>query len=483
MILIGNDKDNITTLLLRISCILSILGSTIVMTACRFPETMRQKKGRQLIFWLSFSDFGTSIVYFLSTFEHSNHNTSLCKSLALLGIFFPIASFFWTDYIAWHIYITIAERKIKTTKEWISLMRIFHILAWGCGTVCILIIGIFDHAGRGGENTGGWCWVEASEKTLIYWELIGGKFIEWTSCFIWLPLMYLLTIRTLYLLERSDRAVRTLSSSRADSSRTSSGIIPPPDETTLLGNKRFRTFYFKMVIFSSEHSLPLSVSVPLSVSLFLCPSLCLSLCFSVSLSLSLSVQALVPVIFFLIRIWGTLRIFLYLFSSSDSEADRVADSSLFYLQAIFDPSQGLFNAIIFVFLSSKDRANLKIFLTTSYLYHQLISGGRSLLGVASQEEGVEGDPVVVVPGTLQDSRYVRDMVTNPLTGASRRFYIQEDTIVEMSSHMASGAESEMTGRYESRESDETTRRPSAASASVSRIVRDSFSLPSLNDEC
>jgi hypothetical protein len=86
---------------------------------------------------------------------------------------------------------------------------------------------------------------------------------------------------------------------------------------------------------------------------------------------------------------------------------------------------------------------------------------------------------------------LRDVVNNPLTGTgastaggggawNRRFVIQEDTIVEMSSHMASG-ESEMTGgHYESRESDDTTR---ITSASAPRIVRDSFSVPSLEDEC
>jgi hypothetical protein len=260
MLLIGHDKDSITTFLLRLSCILSILGSTIVMTACRFPETMRQKKGRQLIFWLSFSDFGTSLVYFLSSFEHSSTNTTLCKSYALLGIFFPIASFIWTDAIAWHIYITIAERKIKTNQEWLTLMKLFHCVAWGVGGGCIFIIALFDHEGRGGENTGGWCWVEASEKTLIYWELIGGKFIEWCSCFLWLPVMYLLTIRTLYLLERSDSVTLINSIRRNESTRTSSGALSFPasaNHNPLFGNKRFRIFYFKMVL-----CLPLPPSQP-----------------------------------------------------------------------------------------------------------------------------------------------------------------------------------------------------------------------------
>lgn len=251
---IRNDKDSITTFILRISCILSIIGSLLVMTACRFPDTMRKKKGRALIFWLSVSDFVTSSVYFLSTFENSDQNTTTCKTLALLGIFFPIASFFWTDFIAWHIYITIAERKIKTDKEWEYIMKIFHLIAWGVSALCISIIAIFDHAGRGGDNTGGWCWVESAEKNLIYWELIGGKFIEWSSCFIWLPLMYYLTIRTLYILEKSGAVTLANSLRRGSMSSTPANS---DDQNSLFGNRKFQVFYLKMVVSVDVSSLNL----------------------------------------------------------------------------------------------------------------------------------------------------------------------------------------------------------------------------------
>lgn len=249
-----------TLLLLRISCILSILGSSIVMIACRFPETMRKKKGRQLIFWLSVSDFGTSVVYFLSTFEHSDRNTSICKTLALLGIFFPVASFFWTDFIAWHIYVTIAERKIKTDESWKQIMKIFHILAWGCSGICIALVGGFDHAGRGGDtsNTGGWCWVVAPNHTIIYWELIGGKFVEWTSCFIWLPVMYFLTIKTLYVLEKSGSLAVANSTRQNNTTRSPnhSSADDSDDQNNIFGSRKFQIFYLKMVC-SFPRRLPL----------------------------------------------------------------------------------------------------------------------------------------------------------------------------------------------------------------------------------
>lgn len=150
----------------------------------------------------------------------------------------------------------------------------------------------------------------------------------------------------------------------------------------------------------------------------------------------------------------------------------MADSHLYYLQAIFDPSQGFFNAIIFVFLSTKDRANLTIFLTTSYLIHQFFAGCRGLCGYANVSETSSGQ-LDQSPngGTRYDGT-----VTSPLT--NRRFQVREDTIMELSSHMASG-ESEMTGYCDnSRESEESSRAPT-----MLRITRDSFSLPPLDDEC
>lgn len=181
-------------------------------------------------------------------------------------------------------------------------------------------------------------------------------------------------------------------------------------------------------------------------------------------------QALVPIIFFLTRIWGSLRIFFYISNSSTLES--IADSPLYYLQAIFDPSQGFFNSIIFVFLSTKDRANLTIFLTTSYLIHQFLNGCRGLCGYANVSESSSGgqlDPA------LNGSRY-GGTVTSPMT--NRRFEVREDTIMELSSHMASG-ESEMTGYCDnSRESEE-----SSGAATMLRITRDSFSVPPLEGEC
>jgi hypothetical protein len=318
--------------ILRTSCLLSILGSIIVMIACIFPKKMWKKKGRQLIFWLSVSDLATSLVYFLSSFEHGDKNSKLCQTTSLLGIFFPIASFIWTDFIALYLYTMIHSRKLTTENEWMILMRWFHLLSWGIAGLSITLVGAFHHAGRtesndenAEQNTGGWCWVVTSKySNLILWEVIGGKMIEWLSCFIILPYLYSSTAKTLVQLDLSSLSTQQMSHSHGKregggggmrtvtvASASTSSLLPSSaitrssltssstqsisdsrtasqlstgganfaqQETETLRNPKFQRFYIKMVchlLFSSSpHSnLMSSLSGHCPRSLFLLPNL------------------------------------------------------------------------------------------------------------------------------------------------------------------------------------------------------------------
>jgi hypothetical protein len=267
----------IEQLLARISCGLSIIGSMIVIAACRFPESMWRKKGRQLIFWLSVSDLSTSIVYLYSTFQKGDQNSIQCKTTALLGIFFPVASFIWTDFIALYLYIMIGSRRLKTDEEWVALMKWFHFIAWGISLLCISLVAGFDHAGRDDSknreaNTGGWCWVETHKRNkLIVWEIVGGKLIEWASCFIILPYLYYSTAKTLIDLDymgrstasapasvtglslgtkKEDISVMRASSASLSSSNLRSSLltVSQPERPSALDTRKFRQFYVKMVM-------------------------------------------------------------------------------------------------------------------------------------------------------------------------------------------------------------------------------------------
>lgn len=67
---------------------------------------------------------------------------------------------------------------------------------------------------------------------------------------------------------------------------------------------------------------------------------------------------MVPLVFFFIRFWGSIRAILYFAYSSDNGHYNGTGGWLKYMQAIFDPSQGFFNALLFVVTSSEGRQNV-----------------------------------------------------------------------------------------------------------------------------
>jgi hypothetical protein len=69
-------------------------------------------------------------------------------------------------------------------------------------------------------------------------------------------------------------------------------------------------------------------------------------------------QAMVPVVFFCLRFWGSIRAVLFFSYPSDSEEFKQIDGWLKYMQAICDPIQGFFNALLFVVTSKEGRANV-----------------------------------------------------------------------------------------------------------------------------
>lgn len=430
---------HVDTILLRASCMLSLLGSLVTMLVCAQIGVKQKRKGRDLIFWLSFADFISSSVYFLSSFEKEDgKNTDLCKTYALISIFFPVASFLWTDFIAYYLYDMVVHRRNVTERDWSKLMKVFHGIAWGLSGLCILLVGSFGHAGKDEDsdksNTGGWCWVHAdNSRELIIWELIGGKLIEWTSCLIVLPYFYSVTISRLMILDNgldslevsgSDSFSGSVGSRKSEHNSWSSYIVTPvtqfltkskksPVEPSLseelaynYENKHYSDSSYRMSEDNLRSSVPSNAPpwprVPPNSSFedHVLPSNSYRSTTKLSSEKSLSEEkgrhgdsfnssvlhlrqksfkessidgrdsgtakkasfrqfylkmAVVPIVFFLCRIWGSVRVIIEFSAPSDSPSASASSSWLQTMQAIFDPSQGFFNAIIFVFMSQQDR--------------------------------------------------------------------------------------------------------------------------------
>jgi hypothetical protein len=323
------------------SCVLSIIGASVVMLVCRYPETNRKRSATQLIFWLSFADFCTAIVYLLASFEsQKDENTTWCQTTALLGIFFPVASFCWTDVIAYYLYSLVMWNRFRSSDEWGRTMMKFHFYCWGIALVCIIFVASFDHAGKdtdSNSNTGGWCWVRAHDKTQLFlWELIGGKFVEWLSAFVILPYLYAASAYRLISLEKMSKVGDNYVER---SSLTSLSLIDTDPGKVESGNAEHTT----------SDSRPSAVSV--GANNFSSKSGLQFKQFYVKM-------AMVPLLFFFIRCWGSIRaVFYYAEDNHDNNYDG-ADGWLKYMQAFFDPSQGFFNALLFVVTSTEGRRDI-----------------------------------------------------------------------------------------------------------------------------
>jgi hypothetical protein len=103
-------------------------------------------------------------------------------------------------------------------------------------------------------------------------------------------------------------------------------------------------------------------------------------------------MAAVPLILIFIRFWSSVRIILNLVNG-----DTDLDNGLAYMQAFFDPSQGFFNALIFVFTYKEEQicileALSKGLLAVNCVYiSKLVNNKAVLLSLASKRNSIDSN--------------------------------------------------------------------------------------------
>eukprot|EP01033_Poteriospumella_lacustris_P000112 gene111-73_t len=312
----------------------------------------------------------------------------------------------------------------------------------------LLVIG-FNHAGRddssnqddddGGAETAGWCWIKAhtAEERWI-WELIGGKFIEWSSGLLIVPYLYISVAYQLYQIDRPQQDIpieqnhfgdrifgrkngrqlqapllhpshftpssnaapsesnpefngtiysenHELTGLPADMRVVSPGDVAPeqtadadgsaygdsqqsgrslndaaanyngaegPDLSYSHASSQFGAYIDEddMEFSYSEHmenpNKEMTRASPATAT-----AAAQSRAYFSRFYLKLFV---LPIVFIFIRLWSSLRVILL--AAGAEEASR--NDFLLVMQAFFDPSQGFFNAVLFVFFSPEDRSRL-----------------------------------------------------------------------------------------------------------------------------
>jgi hypothetical protein len=344
------------------SCWCSMIGSSFVALTTLYPVENRKKVGKSLLFWLSLSDFITSCVYFIQISNHSNGNTSFCKAIGLLGIFFPVSSFLWTDLVAYYLFSVIVQRnQSDPTLNWEARMKYCHLLAWGVPVVIVMIVGLAGKAGKDDGNA--WCWIKEDSShpaQELIWEFIGGKCVEWISCFLVLPFLYAYMACQLHQIEMDTVKPMTSNTDNIHGSINAHKSRSPPNSPSTIQTK---------------HPASTTLSLPNGVSNILNPrgngahgvgadsrpsSVRLFGRFYLKM-------AAVPIVFFCIRFWGSLRVIL-----NYADSSTATNEWLRILVDIFDPSQGFFNAVLFVMLSRDGQRSVllafSLFIATCFYF-------------------------------------------------------------------------------------------------------------------
>lgn len=328
-----------------------MIGSSFVALTTLYPIENRRKVGKTLLFWLSFSDFFSSFVYFVQVFNRTGANNAYCRAIGLLGIFFPVSSFIWTDLIAYYLFSVIVQRnQADSAAHWDQRLKYCHMVAWGVPAIIVTIVGLAHKVGQTTGNS--WCWIEPQSNPNVEfgWELVGGKFVEWVSCFVILPTLYAYAACQLHKIEiNTDKPlVNTIENIRNKANRVPQIQSPSapaqssktsPREGVLLSSLEGTLHLTPGVTSDTRNS---AVVIPNKTS------------FSgggggrrVRLFGRFYLKmAAVPIVFFLIRFWGSLRV-VWIYAAPA----RPTESWLRTMIDIFDPSQGFFNAVLFVMLS------------------------------------------------------------------------------------------------------------------------------------
>eukprot|EP00520_Triparma_pacifica_P018675 CAMPEP_0118662362 /NCGR_PEP_ID=MMETSP0785-20121206/16790_1 /TAXON_ID=91992 /ORGANISM="Bolidomonas pacifica, Strain CCMP 1866" /LENGTH=341 /DNA_ID=CAMNT_0006555899 /DNA_START=71 /DNA_END=1093 /DNA_ORIENTATION=+ len=146
-----NEKQNQMIMCITIiESSLSFVGSLIIVMSYLSFKRLR-KFSLQLVFWLSISDLGNCISYFLG----DPKTGWLCTTQSMIMSLFELSSVLWTTVIALTLFRLIVMQKTSS-----HLMKKFHLFCFGIPFFCMFLPLITDSYG----DTGAWCWIQTPEE-------------------------------------------------------------------------------------------------------------------------------------------------------------------------------------------------------------------------------------------------------------------------------------------------------------------------------
>lgn len=145
-----------------VSSSLSIFGSLLIITTYLAWKDVRKSTARAIVFFLALADFGAATGYLVSSIEFFTFlNLELSRSFCNVGGFwttyFPMASYFWTAYLAVYYVLVLVFKKEKWRNK---ILIFFNLTAWLIPLVIVASATATGWIGRGHYTlSGAWCFI------------------------------------------------------------------------------------------------------------------------------------------------------------------------------------------------------------------------------------------------------------------------------------------------------------------------------------
>jgi len=179
VIMVSYDNSTTVGIIVRVTCVLSALGSLymIISFFFLFPSDFKKLQSRKQVLFLSLCDLLVSLSYLMYSLPTQEGPIETdCKIQSFMNIFSNEAAFFWTGFIALFVFISRRWDVDVATKY----TRYFHVFGWGIPLISASAVAYFDTWGADYASKRNWCWI--SSDAAWYWFLIGGKGVEWLTC-------------------------------------------------------------------------------------------------------------------------------------------------------------------------------------------------------------------------------------------------------------------------------------------------------------
>lgn len=293
---------------------LSIAGTLAIFAAFWMWPDLRTNSRRMIVF-ISVGDFLVAVANIVGLWGiYPGHGIG-CQIQAAVGVLAIIPSFFWTVYLSLYFYLIICRR---ISLEWEKrVLRLFHVTAWGIPlTIAVMSFALRGVGYAANVCSSGWCWISHDQAwwKMVLWMCVTGK--------AWEIIAYI-TISIFYVLVKTH--IRK---------QVSAGFLP---------GSPFITMRSVEVAKRADHKL-----------------------------------ILIPVVFILVHIWGTIRFFRFLACLPDCQSTGPSHALpvLVILQGIGDNSQGFANFLLFCLFSKKIRER----------FQQLCAHRQRILFISAEED-------------------------------------------------------------------------------------------------